>query len=291
MRSKRQLETALEFLFTAFPPAFAMDKPESDKSHPTPEPPPDDDDAELELEPLDDAIEERQKQEALRAIRSRIDIDEVYRDADRDRGGEIMENWFRNFRFQFQLKHLLIATAVLAIILTLIKLELFWTTLFVSVMLSTAGLFLYLRIEERKHEVEADRRRQALYARRRAQTTANLGAPLAEQVETTLASPPPPTNKVDEMWQQAADEQKLHFQFSLRQMLIVMTVAAVTLALVRLLGGPSAATSVLGLFALGGLVVYAFGYEPPQNMILAWWLILVMYVLISLSTAAWNAIG
>jgi hypothetical protein len=265
-----------------------MDDPERDKFYSAPEPS-EDDDEELELEPPDETIEERQRQMALNAIRSRIDIDEVYRDADRDRGGEIMENWFRNFRFQFQLKHLLIATALLAIIMTLIRLELFWTTLIVGTMLAVTGLYAYLRIEEKKHELEADRRRQAMYARRRAQMAANMGAPLAEQFETNAEDAPTPANKVDEIWQEAAKEQAFHFQFSLREMLIVMTTAGVTLALVRVLGGPSATASVLGLVAMGGLVVYAFGYEPPQNMVLAWWLILVMYVLISICTAVWSA--
>jgi hypothetical protein len=265
-----------------------MNDPERDKFYSAPEPAPDDDE-DLELEPPDESIEERQKQLALSAIRSRIDIDEIYRDADRDRGGEILENWFRNFHFQFQLKHLLIATAVLAIILTLIKLELFWTTLIVGVMLSVAGLYAYLRLEEKKHEIEVDRKRQALYARRRAQLAANMGAPLAEGIESTQQEVPQPPNKVDEMWQEAAKEQAFHFQFSLREMLIVMTAAAVSLALVRLLGGPSATASLLGLVALGGLVAYACGYEPRQNMVLAWWLILLMYVLISICTAVWSA--
>jgi hypothetical protein len=266
-----------------------MDDPDRDKFYSAPDPAADDDDGELELEPPDETIEERQRQIALNAIRSRIDIDEVYRDADRDRGGEIMENWFRNFRFQFQLKHLLIATALLAIIMTLIRLQLFWTTLIVGTMLSVIGLYAYLRFEEKKHELEADRRRQALYARRRAQMAANMGAPLVEQFDAGTVDIPQPTNKVDEMWQEAAREQSFHFQFSLREMLIVMTTAAVTLALVRLLGGPSATASVLGLVAMGGLVVYALGYEPPQNMVLAWWLILVMYVLVSIFTAVWSA--
>src|SRR4051812_44238277 len=190
-----------------------MNDPERDKFYSAPEPPPDDD-AELELEPPDETIEERQKQLALNAIRARIDIDEIYRDADRDRGGEILENWIRNFRFQFQLKHLLIATAVLAIILTLIKLELFWTTLIVGVMLSVGGLYAYLHWEEKKHEIEADRKRQALYARRRAQMAANMGAPLAEGMESTLEEVPQPPNAVDEIWQEAAKEQAFHFQFS-----------------------------------------------------------------------------
>ena len=86
---------------------------------------------------------------------------------------------------------------------------------------------------------------------------ANMGVPLAESMESTLADEPPPPNAVDEMWQAAAKKESFHFQFSLREMLVVMTAAAVSLALVRLLGGPSATASLLGLLALGGLVVYA----------------------------------
>ncbi len=132
-----------------------MDDPERDKFYSPPDQPSDDE--ELELEPPDESIAERKKQAALDAIRSSIDIDEIYREADRNRGSEILENWARNFRFRFQVKHLLIATAVLAIVLTLIKLKLFWTTLIVSIMLSVASLYAYLKWEERKHEAEAAR--------------------------------------------------------------------------------------------------------------------------------------
>jgi hypothetical protein len=291
MRFKRQLETEIAAdsqLFTG----HAMDHPERDKPAPTPDPL-EDDDAELELEPPDETIEERQRQIALNAIRARIDIDDVYRDADRDRGGEIMEGWVRNFRFQFQLKHLLIATAVLAIILTLIKLELFGTTVIVGFMLTVGSLYAYLMFEQKKHDIETDRKRKEMYAKRRAQMAANMGAPLAEQLEANNEVAPAPTNRTDEIWQEAAKERSLHiqFQFSLRTMLIMMTSAAVMLTLVRILGGPAATASVLGLVAMGGLVVYACGYEPPQNMVLAWWLILVMYVLVSIGTAVWSAIA
>jgi hypothetical protein len=268
-----------------------MDDREREKFYSEPGTPPEDDDAELELEPLDETIDERQKQAALSAIRNRIDIDEVYRDADRDRGGEIMENWIRNFRFQFQIKHILIATALLAIVLTLVKLQLFWTTLIVGTMLTVGGLYGYLRWEERKHEVEADKRRQILYAKRRAQMAANLGTPLAEQMDT-MEDLPQATNAVDEIWQAEAKKQEpFRFQFSLREMLIVFTAAAISLGLVRALGGAEAMASVLGLIALAGLVVYACGFEPPQNMVMAWWLILVLYVLISIFTAVWGAIA
>ena len=102
----------------------------------------------------------------------RIDIDEIYREAERNRGSEILENWVRNFRFRFQVKHLLIATAVLAIALTLVKLQLFWTALIVLIMVSVAGLYVYLQWEEKKQQAEAERKREELYARRRAQFAA-----------------------------------------------------------------------------------------------------------------------
>ncbi len=70
---------------------------------------------------------------------------------------------------------------------------------------------------------------------------------------------------------------------------MLMTAAAVVFGMVRLLGGPAATASVLGIVALFGMVVYACGYEPPQNMVLGWWLILVMYVLVSIFSAVWSA--
>src|SRR3954462_5616366 len=101
---------------------------------------------------------------------------------------------------------------------------------------------------------------------------ANMGVPLAERLEATLADEPQPPNAVDEMWQEAAAQKEpFHFQFSLREMLVVMTGAALSLALLRLLGGPAATATLLGLLAIGGLVLYALGYEPPQNMVMAWW--------------------
>jgi len=262
-----------------------MDDPERDKFY---SPPPSDDE-ELELEPPDESIAERQKQAALDAIRSSIDIDEIYREADRDRGGEILENWIRDFRFRFQVKHLLIATAVLSIVLTLIKLKLFWTTLVVSVMLSVAGLYLYLRWEERKHEAEAARKREALYARRRAQLAANASGQATDADASLYPDVPQLPNKVDDIWHESLKKESFRFRFSLRELLMLMTAAAVMLGLVRVVGGPAAAASVLGLVALSGLVVSACGYEPPQSIVLGWWLILVMYVLISIFTAVWSA--
>jgi hypothetical protein len=270
-------------------PSTRMDDPERKEFYSPPEQPHDDE--ELELEPPDESIEERQRQIALATVRSSIDIDEIYREAEHNRGSEILENWVRNFRFRFQVKHLLIATAVLAIALTLIRLKLFWTTLVVSVMLSVAGLYVYLQWEERKQQAAADRRREALYARRRAQLAANATGQPAESGALPHADVPQPPNVVDELWQESAKKEAFRFQFSLRQLLMLMTVAAVVFGLVHLVGSPATAASVLGLAALAGLIVFACGYEPPQNIVFGWWLIIAMYVLVSIFTAVWSALA
>ena len=94
---------------------------------------------------------------------------------------------------------------------------------------------------------------------------------------------------MDEIWQESLKKESFRIRFSLRELLMLMTAAAVMLGMVRLLGGPEATASVLGIIALFGLGVYACGYEPPQNVVLGWWFILVMYVLLRIFTAVWRA--
>src|SRR5262245_59444794 len=87
-----------------------------------------DDDFEYELEPPDPAIadpEKRRAAEVAETLKKSIDIDEVYRDLEARRDSEILEEWAAragSFRYQFQIKHLLILTAVIAVLLTLHKL-------------------------------------------------------------------------------------------------------------------------------------------------------------------------
>lgn len=271
-----------------------MDDRDREKFYVAPETSADDDDLELELEPPDTEADERRKRAALATIAARIDIDEVYREADRDRGGEIMENWLRNFRFRFQVKHLLIATAVIAIALTLAKFQLFWTALIVLVMLSVFALYAYIQKEEHKHQAEVDRKRDALYARRRAQQAAQISG-------HAVGSPAPPGEESPALSQQSDDHDEaeleerekrtFRFQFSLRELLLTMTVAAVMLAMIRLFGGPAVTASVLGFFALIGLIVFALGFDPPQKVVLGWWLILVLYVVVSVFAATWNSMA
>lgn len=245
---------------------------------------------EYELEPPDAdviAAEERRGNEAVEATRASIDIDEIYRDSDRQRSDEILQNWFRDFKFgfRFQVKHLLIATAVLAIVLTLAKLQMLVTTVVVLVMLSVAGLYFYLQWQEKKAQEEATRRRQEMYARNRAAMQKLTGGVSPGEVEAsvTLTKPGAPLpNETDLAWQEAMSQGKFRFSFSMAQMMMAITTAAVILGLMHLLGGPSNTATVLGFAALVGLVVHALGFEPPGIIVLGWWLILVLYVLLSI---------
>ena len=57
---------------------------------------------------------------------------------------------------------------MLAIVLTLYKLEMLGTAVVLLVMISVAGVYFYLQWQEKKAQDEANRRRQEMYARRRA---------------------------------------------------------------------------------------------------------------------------
>jgi hypothetical protein len=255
-----------------------------------------DDDADYELEPPDAdvlAAEQRRGKEALEATLTSIDIEEIYREESRDRGGEILQEWTRNLKFRFQVKHLLIGTALLAIGLTLWRWGILGTTLVILTMLSIAGLYLYLQWQEKKQRDEAERRRREMYARRRAHAE-NRGDPAAEAAETTpepTAPPPPLPNETDEVWQASMAQEKFRIHFSLREMMLAITAAAVILGLMHTLGGAANTATLLGFIALVGLVIHALGFEPPEIVVLGWWLILVMYVVLSIVAAMWSGLA
>ena len=49
------------------------------------------------------------------------------------------------------------------------------------------------------------------------------------------------------------------------------------------------AATMLGFVALFGLVIHALGVEPPDVVVLGWWMILVLYVLLSIAVAVWSS--
>lgn len=249
-----------------------------------------DPDAEFELEPPDAEVlasEQRRAAEAINAHRKAIDINEVYRDLDANRDSEIVEEWlarFRNFRFQFQIKHLLILTAVVAILLMLCEWIGLGTLFIVGIMLAVAGVSLYLKLEENKRQEAADRRRRKMYAQRRAAQAAHTGHPIeAEELDEEPSS----LSSNGEALPPATPARSFRFQFSLAQLLIVITVAALLLGLSGAIGGLSSLATICGLIALAGLAIPLFGLQVPDRVVFGWWMLLVLYIALSLITAIW----
>ena len=164
-------------------------------------------------------------------------------------------------------------------------------------MFSVAGLYSYLKWEENKQQVEAERKREELYARRREQLRSQGSSATGQNVEGSARTPVPPIpptsppSDTDDMWTEATRRKPFRLRFSLRTLIVAMTVAAVFFGLVRILGGPANTATILGFIAVTGLVIHALGYDPPQPVILGWWFVLVLYVLISILGAIWVALA
>jgi hypothetical protein len=267
-----------------------MNDRERDKFYSPPDPTEDDED--YELEPLDPAIVDREKRHAdhvAQQVRASIDIDEVYRDADRSRSTEILENWVRNFHYRFHIKHVLISTAIATIVIAVSKLGYLGLTITTLVVGSIAGLYLYLNWEDSKQQAEAEAKREELYAKRRKQMLSpGKAASEAEPIAPVELTPPSAVlspSEAPDMWEAEPEPEPFSFNFSLRSLMIAVTVAAVSLGMIHFLGGPGPTATILGAIAFVGLIALALGFAPPQPLILSWWFILLLYVLLTIAGA------
>jgi hypothetical protein len=262
-----------------------MDERDRDKFYSPPNPP--EDDEELELEPLDPAIvnaEQRRAEEVAEQVRASIDIDEVYREADRNRSEEIVENWIRNFKFRPQIKHVAYGTAALAVVIAVSSLGQFFPVFAILTICCVGGLYLYLTWQDQKQQAEAYEKRQAMYAKRRQRMQPRgAGATSAEPevpIEEAVAVQRPAA--AADIWTEPPPPEPFQFRFSMRTLLIAITIAAVSFGLIHALGGPRPTATILGFMAVAGLLVHALGFEPPQSVILVWWLILALYVVLTI---------
>jgi hypothetical protein len=254
--------------------------------------PPEDDDYEIEIEAPDETIEAKRRQTILESQEARIDIEEIYREAERDRGGEILQNWVRNFKFRFGLRELLIATAMLALAVALVQLQLFWTAVIVLFGMSVASLYFYLTLQERKHQEEVARKRDAIYARRREKFAARAPGHIKPPADATPVEITPEVsqsmNEIASVIEPPVEREPLRFQFSMRDLAIAITVSAILLGLVRFVGGPTVAATLFGAVAIAGLVAFVTRFEPPQVVLFGWWVVLLMYVLLTLLGFVWT---
>jgi hypothetical protein len=231
----------------------------------------DDDDFELELEPVDPDVvahvQQRARAKTDEAISS-VDADELFR---KPVHSDLSVDWQFLSQFRFSTRHLLMLTAILAIILTLQQQLGGCNSIFiVAVVLLGAGWFYVLRVEQ-KQDAERARQREEFLAQMKA------GKPATPLDATTEAAASPISAEPFRRW-------NVKVSFSLKEIFITMTVAAVVLGLIRAFGANNMAI-VLGLIALIGLVVQAAGFDAPRMVVLGWWMLLVLYLLVGLVAA------
>lgn len=238
-----------------------------------------DDDEELELEPVDPEIIRMQQERAKRQTRAAedsVDIDAVY--DDQNLADPVDFDTLRQFRFTT--RHLLVLTAVLAIFMTIMRRMGGCMGLFVSFCVALGAGWWFVLREETRRLAEIDVRREEFTHKQAARRAVEDGKPLpqydAKQFE-----------KLNDEWR-ANDRAtpEFRFSFSMKQLMLAFTFAAIMLGFAQLIGGEHA-TLLLGAVALFGLILQTVGIELPPLVMLGWWLLLVLYILVSL----WTMIG
>ena len=230
----------------------------------------DDDDYELELEPVDAEILEIERQRGQRKTEeaiSKVNVDELYEErayADLD------VDWSKLRQFRFTTRHLLILTAILAIGLTLVTLLDACGAVIVAVLAAIGVGWFVVRRMELREAAERARRREEFFATRGASgEAATTEAPFSLETPEEASTP----RKVgDYKWSD------IKLAFSLKQLFITMTIAAVVVALLAVIGAKTV-TIALGAIALAGIAVQVFGFfDPSPIIVLGWWLLLMMYL-------------
>jgi len=252
-----------------------------------PQPPEDDDDFELELEPVDPEIIAHRQERANHAVETaakKIDVDDLYQGHSNYSDLELDLSGLKSFRFTT--RTLLLITAILAIGMTV---YLMWDGCMVIFLGMLAAIaFGWYSVSKQDRQKELDR------ARRREEFFASKGQPAAEAAATAASTAKPASPFDPEAAAPAAVDAEpvekrpffdVKFAFSMQELFITMTAAAVAMGLSMLMPREYLAM-ILGLIALGGLVTNASGYEPPRLVVLGWWLLMVFYLAVGLFAAA-----
>jgi hypothetical protein len=232
----------------------------------------DDDDFEFELEAVDPDILEHARRRGERQIQetearaAHLETFEAPTEAD-----PISLDDFEGFRFTTQ--HLLIATAILAVFMSIVRLGGGCNALFISGISALAYGWWFVLRKERLERLERERRR------------AEASERLADLRKNEQGEP------VDSLSARGVtyDEEEyiperpgFSFSFSLKQVMIVFVIAAVMLGLASLFS-PQTAALMLGIVAVIGLVVLIMGFELPGIIVFGWWVLIGLYVVMSIA--------
>ena len=238
---------------------------------------PEPDDDELELEGIDPEIlqfERQMAEEKSRRAQRSVDVNEVF---DEQQPGplDLDVDAFKGFRFTT--RHLLVATALLAILMTVyVKLEACNTIFLLTLVLVASGWY-YVWRQEQIRAAQRERRkaeREAMFA---AEDAGEEYVPKFEPPETPSLFPIGRSGD--------AEPVSLSISFSMKELFGAFTFAAILLSLLRFTSDMETTAMILGFIALVGLAVPAFGYEAPRSVVLGWWLLMVMYLIVGAAAA------
>ena len=127
-----------------------------------------DDQDEYELEPPDEEIiagAKRRADEAIAEASKTVDINDLYRDHD-DTAINDLQDYFKDFKFQFGVKHLLWAMTALAVVFVLGQYVFGYGALFVILtFLALAGAYGWITWKENIRYQEWEAKRDELYRR------------------------------------------------------------------------------------------------------------------------------
>ena len=233
-----------------------------------------DDDFELELEDVDPEIQALARKRAVRQIQetearaAKLDTFEAPSEAD-----TLTLNDFQGFRFTT--KHLLIATAVVAVFMSMVRLGEGCNAIFFSALGMLAFGWWYVLRKERNERLDRERKRKDLDSQLASLRKNDQGEPIASTARTIEI--------VEDDGDLPPEKPALTFAFSLKQILITFAVAAVILTLASLMGAEQASV-LLGIVALVGLAIQVMGFELPGILVFGWWILIVLYVLMSLAS-------
>ncbi len=233
-------------------------------------PPLDDDDYELEIEGVDPEVLEHTRQRGARQIQetearaAKLELFESPEQADPITLADLRQ-------IRFTTRHLLIATAVLSIGMALFMRMGGGILFFVWLGLLGTGWWLVLRKERLAAHAKSLRQLQAEARLKEVRVTSD-GQPIASRVGLG--------EHLSDSTPELPEKPALSFSFSVAQLLGAVTFAAIVLGLATLLG-PDWAALILGGVAVVGLVIQLLGIELPGIVVFGWWILLVLYLLVS----------
>lgn len=227
----------------------------------------DDSDDDYELEDVDPSIDEQKRQQAQQQFQEAsqaLDVNEFY--AEYEKGLEL-KTVLDEFNFRFQIRHIMLLTAGVAVLLSLWKIANFAGLILLAlVVLGVAHYYIAQREKRHKEQIQAKRDKLVDAVRRQ---RAGEASDAAVDVQTTI----------EEIHAEAA-RADFKFSFSMKQVMVAMTVACLVLGISVILPVKLAA-GLLGLLAVLGIVGHAIGYDFPPIVSFGWWMVMSMYVLLS----------